>query len=131
MISPLSLVELYAVLSRLKPHLHLPSGMREVPLDLLVEFIVEDCKLKIAYALKLALMEAGGWKSRVPLEYLYALRLAERLKLRTLDLLHVILATLTRDLVDSFVTGDHEILERRREIRELLGLEIVAPGELI
>jgi len=102
---PPGLAELYAAFSRLRPYLKLPA---EIPLDPLVDFVVQDCRLKLARALHLALLEVGGRARRAPLEHLYASRLAEGLGLGVLDLLHVAQAALLGDAVDFFVTEDQE-----------------------
>ena len=59
------------------------------------------------------------------------MRLADALKLRALDLLHVAQAALLEGEVEALVTGEEEILERRKRIEKLTGLSVTSPRELI
>jgi len=127
-VSPLVLVELYSVFSRIRPHIRLPKPLEEATLSSLVRFVVDDCRLTVVYDLLVA--KIGGEARRVPLEYIYAMKLAEKLRLRALSLLHVAQAALLSDRVETFVTGDEEILERRESIERLTGLKVASPGTL-
>jgi len=128
-VSPLVLVELYSVFSRIRPYIRLPKPLKGVALNSLVRFVIDDCKLTVMYNLLIARIREGA--CRVPLEYIYAMRLAEALRLRALDLLHVAQASLLNGEVEALVTGDEELLERRERIKELTGLSVASPRELI
>jgi len=128
-ISPLVLVELYSVFSRIRPYIRLPKPLRGAALSSLIRFVVDDCKLTVVYNLLVA--RIGEEACRVPLEYIYAMRLADALRLRALDLLHVAQAALLDGEVEALVTGDEEILERRERIEKLTGLSVASPRELI
>ncbi|MBM5805977.1 MAG: type II toxin-antitoxin system VapC family toxin [Candidatus Verstraetearchaeota archaeon] len=66
----------------------------------------------------------------MPLEYLVAMRMAEKLGLRALDLLHIAYATLMKEEIDAFITGDEEILEERDGIKNISGVEIASVQEV-
>ena len=69
----------------------------------------------------------GEEARRVPLEYIYAMRLADALKLRALDLLHVAQAALLEGEVEALVTGEEEILERRERIETVSYTHLTLP----
>jgi len=128
-ISSLTLVELFSVLSRVRIKLL----VRRPSLNTLVSFIVRDCNLRPIERFHSITRTMVGLKLTMPFEYSIAMKLANMLKLRTLDLLHVAIASLARDigLLHIFVTGDDEILRRRRKIQKSTGLLVKHPSELM
>jgi len=129
-ISPVTLFELYSVISRLRPGLVLPKEAKHASVNTIVRFMMEDCGLKLVSKTFLAAAFFLGEKARLPLEYWLSVILAEKLRLRALDLLHIAYAAMLRDKVQIFVTGDDEILERRDSIKETVELEVRHPREL-
>ncbi len=129
-ISPVTLFELYAVISRLLPHLFLPPEVRHVSVSTIVHFIMEDCNLKFTSKTYLTTIYFRDQRIRTPFEYSMAMILAERLKLRALDLLHISYASILRDKAQLFVTGDDEFLKRRKAIKEFTGLKVMHPKDL-
>lgn len=130
-ISPVTLVELYSVLSRVKPFVRLREEFKHASIGTLVAFIIHDLHLKLrarAFLFKLSLL---GTTFRVPLEYHIAMKFSEKLQLKTLDLLHLAYAYMLREEIDYFVTGDDDILSRRELIRECMGIEVIEPSELL
>ena len=129
-ISPVTLFELYSVISRLRPGLVLPKEARQASVSTIVRFVIEDCDLKLVSKTFLAAAHFLGDRARMPLEYWLSVMLAEKLRLRALDLFHIAYASMLRDKVQIFVTGDDEILERKSVIKELVELEVRHPREL-
>lgn len=129
--SPLTLVELYAVLSRLLDELLIPQGF-EKDLDALVGFIVKDCKLNVVPHLYTLTLDFHARKIRMPLEYYLTFRYAGRLKLRALDLIHICYAKILNEFydVEFFVTGDEELLSKAEVASELLKLRISHPRDI-
>lgn len=74
-------------------------------------------------------------ESQIYADYGRALILAPDTKLRTLDNLHIASAkniTLLKDeYLYYFVTGDNEILSKKKEISEYLGTLVISPFDLI
>jgi hypothetical protein len=128
-ISSLGLVELFSVLSRVvvKAPIGRPS------LSTLVSFVLRDCNLHLIKKSYFTTTTIAGLEFTIPLEYYAAMRLARTLRLRALDLLHVAIASLARKdgLLQVFVTGDKEILRRRKRIQASTGLLVKHPSELI
>ncbi|MEM1575069.1 MAG: PIN domain-containing protein [Nitrososphaerota archaeon] len=127
-ISPLTLVELYSILSRIKNKIILPF-QEEILLDTLITFIVKDCKLRViskTYSIERLVV---GYKIRLPVEYYLAMRFAEKLKLKTMDLLHILYTWLFKRNyhIDSFITGDYDIINKADKINELFGIKILHP----
>jgi hypothetical protein len=68
------------------------------------------------------------------MEYSTAAALAPKLKLRSLDLLHLAYASLISRLefsIFSFVTGDEIIIGKTDEIRESLNMTVTHPNDAI
>ncbi len=130
-ISPLSLVELNAVISRLLPsNIIVPSNIKKIDVPTLVEFIIYDCNLRLVSKSYLTAYQIRKMKVRIPLEYYLALLIADTIKLRTLDLLHLAYVYLMKDYVSVFVTGDEEIIERKNVIKKF-GIRIIHPEEFL
>ena len=100
-------------------------------MNTLVRFIIEDCGLKVIHRTRLSMVRGTDEKRLpIPLEYALAMQLSEKLALRALDLLHVAYMSLLRDEVEVFVTGDEELLEAGKKIKELVGIEVCSIQEL-
>ncbi len=130
-ISPVTLFELYSVISRLRPNLVLSHEARHASMNTIVRFMMEDCNLKLISKTFLAAPYFLGERIRLPLEYWLSMMLAEKLRLRALDLLHIAYAAMLRDELKTFVTGDDEILERKEAIKKAVDLEIRHPSDLL
>jgi len=130
-VSPVTLVELYSVLARIKPFLRFSKGLESVNLDTLIAFIIYDLKLKLVARSFMSSFQIFGERFRIPLEYHLAMRFAEKLRLKTLDALHIVYAYILRDSLDYIVTGDDDILSAREMIKQYIGLEIRNPSELL
>ncbi|MBO3799291.1 MAG: PIN domain-containing protein [Thermoproteota archaeon] len=131
-ISPITLVELYCVLSRVRSELDVP--MQAEPLiDTLITFIIRDCRLKLLSKNYYVKKDFGPQECRMGLEYYIATRFAERLGLRTLDMLHLSHAWILKKAsgVGLFVTGNEEILEKAEAIRKSLGIKVYHPKQLV
>ena len=129
-ISPITLVELYSVLSRVRPFLKFERGLENANIDTLIAFILYDSKLKIVARSFISRLQILGKRLRVPLEYHLAIKFAEKLQLKTLDMLHIAYAYMLRNRLDYIVTGDDDILKARELIKRHMGLEIREPSEL-
>jgi len=130
-ISPLSLVELNAVISRLLPYsITIPSTIKKLDAPTLVEFIVSDCNLKLVSRSYLTAYQVGSMRVRIPLEYYLALLIANKVKLRTLDLLHLAYVYLMKNYVNIFITGDDDILEKRDTIKNL-DIKVMHPKDFL
>lgn len=126
-VSPVSLLELYSVLSRVRDELESPL-LEEPILETLITFIVQDCKLSILSQSRIVERRLAGQTLTIPLEYHLAMRYADRMKLRTLDMLHLAWAHIHG--VNRFVTGDEEILERSKTIKEIFKVKTLHPREI-
>jgi len=129
-ISPVTLFELYAVISRLRPNLVLPQEAKYASVNTIVRFVVEDCNLKLISKTYLVTTYFMDQRVRIPFEYSMSTILAEKLRLRALDLLHIAYASMLKDKVQIFVTGDDEILEKRDVIKKFTEFEIKHPKDL-
>ena len=106
-VSQLVVTELYAVYSR-------TMGLSDVEVEALVEY---------------SLSSLGASVEQVDCTRLFAeaQKHASTLRLRTLDLLHVVSAYLLG--ADAIATLDRDIVARRRVIRDVLGLEVYTAVE--
>jgi predicted nucleic acid-binding protein len=118
-ISSLTLVELYAYISRRIGALKLPPHYARLSQE-------EKAAAVATHVLK----HAGAQPvDNTPADLLQkATQLAHVLRLKTLDLLHIAYALhlAERDLVHTFATLDREIAERR-DVIEKLGLKLLTP----
>jgi len=133
--SPVSVVELAAVVSRLQSEMRAPRELlREPPtrrIRAIVEFLIRDCNLIIIAVPARAKIKFAGTILSVPLEYHSSIRLAHALELKALDLIHLAYADTLRKWgheVETFVTGDSDILNNSEKIREELGIEVEEPA---
>ena len=123
--SPLTVVELASVLSRVRVRLR--GRRKRATIPSLVRYILLDSGVRIETPLAVVRSKLlGGY---VPLEYHLSLAYAERLRLKSLDLIHVAYASALG--ADVLATGDREILDRREEIVEEAGVDVKHPSELI
>lgn len=98
----------------------------------LSEYFVESLRLRIEALAVTRRTRIGRSSLTLALEYAEALKRAGNLKLRALDLLHLVYAELISSLrvrVERFVTSDEGILDRSRAIEEQLGFRAVHPTE--
>jgi len=102
-ISQLVVLELYSVYSRI-------MNLSDIELEALVNYTIEKCKVKIATI---------NWDEL----YSQSLSYANRLKLKTLDLLHIIAAYLVG--AKTLISFDKDINNKRSIIRDFLGLEVL------
>lgn len=130
--SPLTLVELYAVLSRVWHEIDISNQVQK-ELKTIVTFIVKDCGLHIAPETYATAVEIAGQRARIPLEYSLAYRHAETLKLRALDLIHVCYVSILKAVygVSTFITGDEEILAKSHIIREVFKINVKHPRDIL
>jgi len=136
-ISPISLVELAAVLSRIDPALSAPEELlRETPrrrVRALLEFLIKDTNLHVASVPAKAKLRVGGTSFAAPIEYYTCIRLAHALKLKTLDLLHVAYADNLRKCgydIKTFVTFDQDIIGKAHEIQQETEIEVKEPNDI-
>jgi len=134
-VSPVSVVELAAVISRLDADIRAPKELlQESPrkrVRAIVEFLIRDCNLTVATVPARARIRFAGTTLPIPLEYQRSIRLAHGLKLRTLDLIHLAYADNLRKWgheINTFVTGDRDVLSNSEQIREQTGIEVKEPA---
>lgn len=137
-VSPVSAVELAAVISRLQTELQAPKEFTDEPPQkrnrAILEFMIRDCNLLIASVPVDAKVRIAGTALSVPLEYSNCIRLAHALKLRTLDLIHLTYAFNLRmwgHELDTFVTGDMAILDKAKEVERCLEISVKEPSEAL
>lgn len=130
-VTPLTLLELHSVFSRLFEHISFPSKepLRDRPtaLNTLINFVIDDCNLKILSVPYIAEVYIGGIKIRAPVEYVMSFVWAALLELRSLDLMHIIYSWLVsvKKGINAFVTADDEIATKKVLIQKHLGVKIV------
>ena len=92
-VSPVSLVELAAVLSRLDGNLQAPRELLEQTprrrIRALIEFLIRDSNLFLTSVPVQTKVRISRSVLSLPFEYHSCLRLAHALKLKTLDLIHL------------------------------------------
>jgi len=127
-ISPLTLTELYSILSRRSGTYALPPRIRAIAdeklkIYILVNHIIEDIRLRLIDD-----EPHVEQVNKTKLFHIYrrAIRYVTDLKLKTLDLLHIAYAILlaSKGLVNVFTTLDDEILAKRH-LLEKLGLKLL------
>jgi predicted nucleic acid-binding protein len=133
-ISPLTIIELYSVLSRKSEEYALPPRIRAVDneklrIRILVNHVIKDMKLRIVDD-----EPRVEQINKTKLFHIYqkAIKYAVDLKLKTLDLLHIAYATLLagKGLVNVFTTLDNEILAKGY-LLEKLGLKLLNPYNIV
>ncbi|MEX0568173.1 MAG: type II toxin-antitoxin system VapC family toxin [Candidatus Njordarchaeota archaeon] len=130
-ISPITLMELYSVLARIRTFIRLEQGLENANVDTIIAFIVHDLKLRLVARSFMTRLQIFGAKIRAPLEYHLAIKFSEKLRLKTLDMLHVAYAYMLRKILSYFVTYDDDILKARKSIEQQVGIKIRRPSELV
>ena len=135
-ITPLTLTELYSVFSRMLEKILLPKELKvdfPVTVSTLVNFAIKHCNLTVASMPYTVLAEVGDLTVRAPIEQALSYSLAGRLKLQSLDLLHIALCWVLKmqERIDLFVTIDDEITSKREIIREETGVKVKHLKEMI
>jgi predicted nucleic acid-binding protein len=133
-VSPVSVIELAAVISRIDSKMQAPQELLQEPpkrrVRTLVEYMIRDSGFFLASVPAQARIKVAGVVLSVPIEYHSCIRLAHALKLKTLDLLHLAYADGLRKWghdIDTFATFDVDMLERSSAIHDELGIEIKEP----
>ena len=103
-ISQITILELYSVFSRV-------MSISDVELEALVNYTVKKCNVETITI---------DWDEL----YSRSLNYANKLKLKTLDLLHVITAYLVG--VKTLISFDKDIASKNDLIRSLLGMEVIS-----
>jgi predicted nucleic acid-binding protein len=127
--SPITLVELYSVISRNIQRYKLPPDIEEIAnhkIKLLVtvkyflqlipiHLTSDEAKLRDFEQLKLFH------------KFFDAIELADKLKLRTLDLLHIVYAAqlAKKELIKYFVTFDYDFFDKKEAILENTKVEVI------
>lgn len=135
-VSPITLVELAAVLSRLEGRLQAPQELLEQTpkrrIRALIEFLVRDSNLFLIRVPIQTKTRISRTVLSLPFEYHSCLRLAHALKLKTLDLLHLSYADSLKNCgyeVNAFVTFDKDILARSDAIQNETEIEVREPSK--
>ena len=134
-VSPLTLVELFSVFSRILERVTLSVIEREIDdvtrLEAVVQASLVDCGLSIVSLPLRAEWTLADRRFDVPSEYAEARKLAPHLRLKTLDILHVAYSSLllkSGTPIGEFVTGDEELVTRSERIKRLIGIRVVRPA---
>ena len=135
-ISPITVIELAAVISRLDVELKASKELLdEKPkrrIRALVEFMIRDSDLVVASVSVQTKVKLGKTVTTIPIEYHSSLGLAHALKLKTLDLLPISYADLLKRSgyeLENFVTYDQDVLSKSKEIKEETGIEVKEPSQ--
>jgi len=142
-ISPLTLAELTSVISRLRKNnsLKLPDNIEDKLSKISFEkqvysialFIIRHANVSIE-GLNLALpINLNGMTFKAPTEFLEAHRIAPTTQLRSLDNLHIAVASMLLKrgtALNHFTTCDEKMLNLRDVLVEMLGIPITSPEEL-
>ncbi|HZY93742.1 MAG TPA: PIN domain-containing protein [Candidatus Bathyarchaeia archaeon] len=133
--SPLTFVELSAILGRANPSLDIPTSytheysLRQ-RIRASVEYMFHDADVRLASHVGISTLRFQQRTISLPMEYSSAAKIAHALGLKTLDLLHLAYAHLISKLqlhIDSFITGDGDILSKASQIQHELGLTVDRP----
>ena len=104
-VSPLTIVELFSVYSR-------KMDLSDVELEALVEYTIRSVGVSVLEI---------RWEDLVK----QAMEYANRLKLRTLDLLHIVAAKIVG--AKAILTFDRDIADKSSVVKEVLQLEVCSP----
>ncbi len=102
--SQLAVVELYSIFSQV-------MNVSDIELEALVNYVIRKCGIEVSTI---------EWDEL----YTQSLNYANKLKLRTLDLLHVIAAYSLGAKI--LVTFDKDIINKGKLVKELLGIKITS-----
>jgi predicted nucleic acid-binding protein len=127
--SPITLVELYSVISRNIQKYELPPGIEEIT-NYKIKLLITVKYFLQLIPLHLTSDEAKlGDFDQLKLfhKFLDAIDLADKLKLRTLDLLHIVYAgqLARKGLIKYFITFDSDLLDKKEAILENAGVEVI------
>lgn len=128
-ITALSLAELHSVFSRVEDQIEVPKGAKiRLPgaLSTLVAFAVKHCNLTLVSVPHAVPVSIGSLDVRASVEQAISYSLAPKLKLRTLDLLHLALCYVLRmqGKLDTFITIDGDIHSSRDIIKQETGVKV-------
>jgi len=124
-VSPFALAEIFSVVSRNFGKLEVDVDEDDLP-AVIARLCMKKYGLKLISSFDKELTIFG----ELPAEFKLVFILASKLKLRTLDLLHVSYAwnlKLNGHGIDEFATFDGEILDNAREIKKLIGIHVFEP----
>ncbi|MEX0568665.1 MAG: type II toxin-antitoxin system VapC family toxin [Candidatus Njordarchaeota archaeon] len=127
-ISEISVLEMLSVLSRNLNYINIDYKFPEIisvedKVKIIVAYCVKKLNLKILYTRwKTRKLFVSGVGFNVSDIVYQASKLATKLGLRTLDLLHIVLAW--RLNADMFLTLDNDIIGKSEIIRNMLGIEV-------
>jgi predicted nucleic acid-binding protein len=128
-VSPFTLVELYSVLLRNIQSYKLPPGIEELTnhrskLRTTITYFLQLLSINIPSD-EAKLTDLDGLK--LFRKFLEAIDLATKLKLKTLDLLHIAYASqlAKKKLIQFFITFDSKILENKEDILKNTGIEVI------
>ncbi len=135
-ISPVSLLEMNAVLSREDVGFDVPEFLAREPghrrTRAISESFIRLLNLRLESLGLTVRLRVGEATVSMPIEYAEALKNAAELGLKALDLLHLSYAGLINALrvrINNFVTSDREILERSVSIAERMGINAIHPRD--
>jgi predicted nucleic acid-binding protein len=135
--SPLTLVELYSYISRNIDMLRLPPELRDLvggDEELRVRIHVRECLARLPRPITLISdtgdvvgVSVGGGASTIGVfhKFAEALQFSPRLRLASLDLLHLMYAKQLVEHTRYFATLDAEILGRAGIIEKVLGIKVI------
>lgn len=135
-ITALSIAELHSVFSRVGDQIEVPKGVRiEMPdaLSTLVAFAVKHCGLTLVSVPYAVPVSIGNLNVRASVEQAISYSLAPKLKLRTLDLLHLALCYVLRmqGKLDTFITIDDDIYSSKDIIKQETGVKVKHLNDLV
>jgi len=136
-ITPLTLVELYSVFSRVFEQISFPSKEsfkdRSTALNTLINFVIGDCNLKILSVPYVAEVEIGGNAVRAPIEYVMSFVWASFLGLKSLDLVHISYSWIlkVKKGIGTFVTADDEIVTKKETIKKATGVRVRSLKDMV
>jgi len=128
-ITALSLAEMHSVFSRVDDQIEGPKGAKiQMPdaLSTLVAFAVKHCNLTLVSVPYAVPVSIGNLDVRASVEQAISYSLAPKLKLRTLDLLHLALCYVLRmqGKLDTFITIDGDIHSTKEIIKQESGVKV-------
>ena len=142
--SPASIVELFSVISRLyySKQILLSKDVgrlltklpEEKKILAIVTSIILDWGIEFPRAgLELKRLSLAGIDAFLPEFMAEACKLSARLRLRTMDNIHMAFAKLVSEIegLDYVITSDEELLRKRALVKSVSGLELLSPTEFI
>jgi len=128
--STFTLVELFCALYRNIQKYRLPPGIEQIvdersKVRVTVSYLLYNLNIHM-FSDESRLMDLDNLKS---FHVFYeAIHLAQKIKLRTLDMLHLAYANqlAKKNIIDYFITLDSAIVEKKGEIEESIGVKVVS-----